>query len=79
MHSGAFLLEYQVFHTCVGHFLPRLAEQDHQNNPFYLFDIDVRGFERQQAIDEDFALRRRQDADLLKIGDKDATRDVDPL
>jgi hypothetical protein len=65
MHSGSFLLENQVFHACIGRFLPWLAEQNHQNYPFNLLDIDVRSFQRQQAIDEDFALRRRQNAYLL--------------
>ena len=66
--------ENEVFHACVGEFLTGLAEQHHQYHPLDLLDIDVRGLERQQAVNEDLSLWRREDADLLEVGDVAATR-----
>ena len=44
-HSGV-LIKHKVFHACVGVFLPRLAKQHHEYNPFDLLNVDVVCFQR---------------------------------
>ena len=66
-------LKDQVFHARVGELLTGLAEQHHQHHPLDLFNVDIRGLQRQQAVDQQFALRRRQDADLFEIRNVTAT------
>ncbi len=66
-----------IFHACVGLFLPRLTEQDHEHDPLDLLDVDVRRFERKQPINKDFSLRRRQYSDLLKVANIASTRRVE--
>ena len=56
-----------------------MAKQDHQYNPLDLLDIDIRRFERQQAVHKDFTLRRRQDTDLLKVGNVAPAVGIEPL
>ena len=65
--SGVFF-KNKVFHAGIIELLSGLAEQHHQYHPFNLFDVDVRGFQRQQAIDQQFALRWRENADVLEVG-----------
>ena len=79
MDGPRILLENEVFHARIRQFLTRLAEQDHQYDPLDLFDIDIRRVQRQQPVDEDFALRWRQDADLLEVSDIASARDIKPL
>ncbi len=76
MNGRIALVKYEIFHPSVSQFLPRLAKQNHQNNPLNLLDIDIRSLKRQQAIDEDFALRWRENADLFEVGNKAATRSI---
>ena len=79
MDGARILFEYQVFHALVSVFLPRLAEQDHQNDPLDLFNIDIRRVQRQQPVDQDFALWWRQDADLLEVGYIATARHIEPI
>ena len=44
------LLENEILHAGVGELLARLAEQHHEHHPLDLIDVDVRRFQRQQAV-----------------------------
>ena len=79
MYYRAFFFENQIFHASVSNLLPRLAEQDHKNNPLYLLDINVRTFERKKTIYKDFALRRRKYSYLFEIGYKSTARSIQPI
>ena len=72
-------LKNEIFHTRVSKFLTRLAEQDHEHHPFDLFDIDIRRFQRQQAVYKYLALRGRQNANLFEIRDIAPTGGVEAL
>jgi len=47
--------------------LARLAEQDHHHDPLRLLDVDLFVVEREQSIDDNLALRRLEDTDLLEL------------
>ena len=79
MQKARSFLENEVFHAGIRKLLSRLAEQDHQYDPFDLLDIDIGRFKRQQPVHEDLALRWRQDADLLKISDVAAATCIEPF
>ena len=53
---------HHVFHALAGRFLARLAGQHHQHDPLDLLEAQLLGVERQQTLDDDLALGRRQDA-----------------
>ena len=72
MQNSTLFFEHEVFHARVGHLLTGLTEQHHQDDPFDLFNVNIRALKGQDSIDEDFTLRRRQDADLLQVGNKAA-------
>ncbi len=55
--NAAAFLEYEVFHARVCAFLAGLAEQNHQDDPLDLIDVDIRRIERKQPVDEYFSLR----------------------
>ena len=78
--NGCFtLVKDKIFHPSISQFLTWLAEQNHQNNPLNLLDIDIRCFQRHQAIDENFALRRGENADLFEVGNKAAACRIEPV
>jgi hypothetical protein len=52
----------QIFHPRTGCFLARLAREHHQHDPLDLLQIQLLGVERQQPLDDDLALARREDA-----------------
>ena len=79
VETGVLFVEDQVLHTGVGEFLSGLTEKHHQHDPFYLLDIDIGRLQGQQPVDQDFPLRRRQDADLLEVGDEAATAGVETV
>ena len=60
------LVKDKIFHPSISHFLTRLTEQNHQNNPLYLLDIDIRIFNLQQTIERNYARRRRKHAHLFE-------------
>jgi hypothetical protein len=76
--TGTFF-ENEVFHPSVGKLLTGLAKQYHQHNPLDLFDINIRRFQREQAVDENLTLLRGQDADLLEVGNITTTCRVEAL
>jgi len=39
-------VEDQILHPSIRQLLTGLAEQNHQDNPLYLFYVDIRGFQR---------------------------------
>ena len=71
-------IKYQIFHACVGEFLPGLAREHHQHHPFDLLQVELLGIERQQAIDHDLALAGREDAAGLERGQQAAALRVQP-
>ncbi len=50
-----------VFHPLAGGLLAGLAGQHHQYHPFDLLEAQLLGVEGEQSLDDDFALRRRED------------------
>src|SRR5579862_8121145 len=54
------LIEYQVLHPRIRQLLARLTRQHHEDDPFDLIEIQLLDVQRQQAIDDDLALTRRQ-------------------
>ena len=78
MERAVFFFKHQVFHACVGAFLPGLTEKNHQHDPLNLFYIDIGCIQRQQAINQQFALWRRQNSDLLQVSDKTAATGIEP-
>src|ERR1019366_7017102 len=69
-------IEYQIFHARVREFLSGLTRQDHQNDPFDLFQIELLGIERQQSIDHNFPLTWRENAAGLERGKQPAALGV---
>ena len=60
-------IEHEIFHARAGEFFAGLAGEHHEGNPLQLVDIEFGGIERQQALDDDFALLRREDAGSLEL------------
>ena len=72
------LIEHQILHPGIRQFLSGLARQDHQNDPFDLVQIEFVGIQRQQAIDDDLSLTRRENAGRLQRGQQSAAVGVEP-
>ena len=77
MQCSRAFLEDEVFHTRISKFLAGLTEQNHQYNPLDLLDINIWRFKREKAIDQNFALSRSQDSDLLEVGNESARTGVE--
>src|SRR5690349_7460146 len=56
----------QILQTLEGELLSRLAGQHHQHYPFQLLRVELIRIEREHAIDDDFALARRQNPHALE-------------
>src|ERR1700683_560544 len=72
------IIEYQIFHARVGQLLPGLAREHHQHNPLDLFQIKLFGVERQQSVNDNFALTRGQNAAGFERCQESAALGVEP-
>src|SRR5512134_936783 len=79
MDPGRIIREHEIFHLRESLFLSGLTEQDHHHDPLGLLDIDLFVVERQQTIDDELALNRLKDADLLELQEVTARRRVETL
>ena len=60
MHPAGLFGEDEILHLGVGLLVAGLAEQHHHDDPLDLLDVDLLGIEREQPVDDELTLSRRQ-------------------
>ena len=77
--SGVLFFEDQIFHPRIREFLTGLTEQHHQDDPLDLLNVDIGSLQGEEAVDQDFTLHRREDADLFEVGNEAATAGIETV
>src|SRR5690606_17712248 len=71
--------EDEILHLRERVLLIGLAEEHHHDHPADLVDVDLLGIEREQTVDDELALDREQDPDLLEMQEIAARGGVETL